>query len=57
METHTQLKPETVRSRTEMAFLLSGSRLRGSIRAAAVHTNTAGRTMHSKLTAWRFNNQ
>jgi len=40
-----------------MVVLLSASRLRGSIQAAAVHTNTAGRTVHSKLTAWRFNNQ
>jgi hypothetical protein len=50
METHTRLKPELVRSRNEMAFLLSESGLRDFIRDAAVHTNTAGRAMHSKRT-------
>ena len=38
MKTHTRLKPELVRSRTEMGFLLSESGLRGSIRAAAIRT-------------------
>jgi len=42
MKTHTRLKPELVRPRTEMGFLLYESGLRGSIRAAAVRTNTCG---------------